>query len=260
VGALGAPGGPSGSTGSHVTRATYATRSSTSQLPVVAMPAAATDVSGGGGGGTGAAGSSAGANTVGGAASGAASTQLPHRLRQSQQSLLDEAAGGNGAAGPSAGLPSSVHSGAGHPLAGPSSRELGRPSDSLGLSSARHRWRSPRAPTGVVSPGLAAAAAAAASGGGGDDGPGGGDDGPSGHPAELPHAHSGEAGAGGLATSGGGAPAGARDGGKDSRPAVMAECYKITQQPAGGPGGAGGEVAQSITVLKYFNLKNVRLD
>ncbi|GLC50813.1 hypothetical protein PLESTB_000434900 [Pleodorina starrii] len=46
-----------------------------------------------------------------------------------------------------------------------------------------------------------------------------------------------------------------RDKDRENRPAVMAECYKITQQPAGGPGGGGNEVAQSITMIKYTNLK-----
>ncbi|KAG2436965.1 hypothetical protein HXX76_006480 [Chlamydomonas incerta] len=152
------------------------------------------------------------------------------------------------------------------------SREVPRPSDA-----ARSRWRSPRTPpngtadgdaSGSVSaanagmsleklshPGgptmdamMAAANASAVASTTGNTMPG-----MSGGPTAGASQAAGGANAGGGAAGAGGVPKADKD--KESRPAVMAECYKITQQPAGGMGGGGNEVAQSITMIKYTNLK-----
>eukprot|EP00198_Chlamydomonas_reinhardtii_P003973 XP_001693309.1 predicted protein [Chlamydomonas reinhardtii] len=152
------------------------------------------------------------------------------------------------------------------------SREAPRPSD----AAARSRWRSPRTPPNGTADGDASGSVSAANAGVSLEKlshPGGPLD------AAMPAANAslaasttgntmpgvsggataGASQAGGGTTAGGGA-AGAggapkTDKDKESRPAVMAECYKITQQPAGGMGGGGNEVAQSITMIKYTNLK-----
>ncbi|KAG2425877.1 hypothetical protein HYH02_014940 [Chlamydomonas schloesseri] len=173
-------------------------------------------------------------------------------------------------------LPEDVLSQAGASI----SREVPRPSDA-----ARSRWRSPRTPpngaadgdasgsmSAAIAPGMsleklshpggptmdggiAVASASVAASTTANTMPG-----MSGGTA----AGASQAGGGAAAAGGGAGAAGAsgvpkadkdKDKDKESRPAVMAECYKITQQPAGGMGGTGNEVAQSITMIKYTNLK-----
>ncbi|KXZ45231.1 hypothetical protein GPECTOR_57g521 [Gonium pectorale] len=188
--------------------------------------------------------------TGGGGAAGGAG-----RLRSSYQSLPDDvlvaaqvaARELAGPPGTSAAAAATAAAGGGPASGGfPTHGSTGPPPSSRG-----GRWRSPRTPTHGEEgapldkqshPGDAAAAAA------GGGGPGGGGRTESGAPF------------GGRTESG--APRGVggdkekdKDKDKENRPEVMAECYKITQQPADGMGGGANAVAQSITMIKYTNLK-----
>ncbi|GLI69538.1 hypothetical protein VaNZ11_014183 [Volvox africanus] len=227
--------GPSGGDSISALRATMQ-RSSTPELPVF-MPLGTTVSSNPAAGGTG---------------SGVVPYLQMSRLRASNQSLPEDIIAGVGAAAASASAAASM------------SRELGRPPDSaatqisnpggLGLGPGTCRgswWRSPRTQS-VLLPGEEGSRS---TGGGGGTGQGGG---PTpdkaahtpGSPEVMPAISSG---AGGIGAGGVGAAIKAE---KENRPAVMAECYKITQQPTGGVGSGGGnEVAQSITMIKYTNLK-----
>ncbi|GIL74897.1 hypothetical protein Vretifemale_4728 [Volvox reticuliferus] len=193
----------------------------------------------------------------GGTGSGVVPFLQMGRLRASYQSLPEDIIAGVGTAAAAANATSIC-------------RELGRPSDSaaiqisnpggLGLGPGTCRgswWRSPRTQS-VLLPGEEGSSSTGGGGGMGQGiastvdkashAPGSPEIGPG-----VPPVPGLSSGTGGIGAAGGNAAVKVE---KESRPAVMAECYKITQQPTGGVGGGGGnEVAQSITMIKYTNVK-----